>query len=1197
MPAIDGLGAPPDVLTCPDPQVLHIDLNASWIDVPRLESFLLKTNGFETVRFCHGDGAESPEDLPVLIRGVRKFCRVIELSSPFADFPLQCIQDLISSGLDTLFVSVRAGHTFDDLRLRLNTLRNLRNEHTCGKPQVQFIYEITAANSDALLHLAELAHEFQVENVILHPTPMASSSLSEELPDLLRVIRNDYPAISIDASTCEGVSQSPLSAHPRFTARAISGRERVFSCLENPWDSARVLPNGDVVTCAARKHLAIGNLASESMAGIWQNKRYQEFRELYQLGTDSVCRQCPRKLAHIPGLLRPVLRPEEGNSIEFVAGWHWSEGKVIWSKPHSRCLLGTGPETGSEGSGEKFAELEGLLPGGTDTSPNDLIVSHKGRTVAAYRNSSTGIQPFLLAFTFVESGACAHFEFRVTRPYRPKESGSADGRELGFALVSLRGVVPPDRRLPRWRCVALYLALAAGHRADLFVQRFLAPALRCFRDKHRLTLPRERRPWRPGISIIIPECGTPELLRRALASVIEATALLDEESESIVVVNGAPLKLYEDHRRAFPRVHWLHEKKTCGFSGAVEKGVQHAKFDWVYLLNSDMTLDAKALAEVARWRAPRVFAVSSQVFFADHERRREETGWTNFTSGKDGCIELFDAEPEDNSTVRGHLYAGGGNSLFRRKLLRKYLAHSQPYNPAYWEDVEWGVRAWRSGYEVLFCPTSHVVHVHRSTVSKLFSERELTRIWKRNQFLFSIRNSFQHPSVNGDPLPDRAAVRHLRAAFDPNTQREVAAIRQVGSLFRSLISNAVALAPKVDFSHVCQKYFLRPESRPDTRPAALVVSPFAVYPAAHGGARRIANLIEQLSVAFDVVLVTDEESAYTPEHIAAARGPISIHITGGRSDPARPAGDRRSRIRAHSHARLRDEMERLASVHKAALIQIEYIELAGLIGHSRHSAAYVLDLHDVLLSKGMQTEEDIYERALMAQHDAVLVCSHEDARLVSHERIAVVPNGFTPKPREYRPSRGTRMILFAGPFRYAPNFVGIRHFLEHVFPPLREAVPGLELTILGGKGSRSIAVNYSCFEQPAVTLVDSPVDPECWLERCALTINPLADVRGSSLKVIESIGFGRICVSTTDGARGFGELKAKSLITVPEVHDFYVPVRRLLLDEDLRLHLERPDHQLLSDLSWEDIGRRHRLLYQQWFGLGRERTQQQGVPS
>jgi hypothetical protein len=245
-------------------------------------------------------------------------------------------------------------------------------------------------------------------------------------------------------------------------------------------------------------------------------------------------------------------------------------------------------------------------------------------------------------------------------------------------------------------------------------------------------------------------------------------------------------------------------------------------------------------------------------------------------------------------------------------------------------------------------------------------------------------------------------------------------------------------------------------------------------------------------------------------------------------------------------------------------------------------------LHDVLLSgepsaAEASAKDDSDEKMLIGRHDAVLTCSPEDAALLKHDRVAVVPNGFA-KKGDYTPSRGSRKLLFPGPFRYQPNLAGIRQFLEHVYPTLIRDVPDVELNILGGDGSGTIAACYSCFEQRGVTVVDRAVDVEPWLAACALTINPLAEVRGSCVKVIESVGFGRVCLSTRSGARGFRELGIPSLVIVPEVGDFAEPLRRLLLDEDYRVKLEQPDNGALETRTWESAARAQLSAYRRWFG-------------
>lgn len=1161
--ANSGLIPSPDVLTCSSPRVLWIELNPASGDTRWLEPFIRHTKDLESVRFCHDGESEEPGSLLRLIRTAHDAGRQVELVSSLEGFPVTRMAELVDCGLDVLTVriSAREDGLWNTLRDRLAALCHRRRALASETPAVTFILDITEDTIAVLPSIVRAADEFAVEQITLNPDSPAGK-VHPITQGVLASIRAEYSGVHIDSSSCEDDPALPLNAWPRFTARPISGRERVFSCIESPWDSVRLLANGDVTTCALRRDEIIGNVRRQPIAEIWQSQALEDFRARYQFGTDPACRLCPHKRAYVPEGIRAAVNPQEGNTIELVEGWHWSEGKIIWSKPRSRCLVGLGPR--ADNPAERCLEMDGLLPGGAGAA-NILNVWHRGRKLGSFQNSSGTLQSFRLTLPFTQSSEFAQLEFTTSRVYRPRRSGSMDRRDLGFALVSLRTAVAPSQRLPWWSYLPLHLALDWGQRlARLFRRR---PGARC-------QLPA----WRPGITVIIPECGTPELLRLALSSAVAATARLNEETEMIVVVNGASLELYEPHQRDFPRVRWIHSHKPLGYGGAVAHGVQRARFDWVYLLNSDMTIAEDALTAVARWRMPHVFAISSQVFWADPKRRREETGWTNYSINESGEVELFDALPEDQSTVRGHLYAGGGNSLFRTTLLRRFLSRSHSYNPAYWEDVEWGVKAWRAGFEVLFCPESHVVHIHRATVSRLFSQTEVERIWQRNQLLFSLRNGFARS-------PSRELIRHLRSTLDAKTQRELSTVRLAASLFLSLWENAGAPAPDVDLARTCRKYYFHSPAPTGTRQTVLIVSPFAVYPPGHGGARRTASLIEQLSDSFDIVLLTDEESELRLECFARARGPASVHLTGGRPQSTLACG-RIARIHTHSHERLRVEMERLALAYQVALIQIEHVELAALISNSRNPAAHVIDLHDVLQSEGLPTEEDQFEQKLVAQYDAVLTCSPEDAGLLAHKRLAVVPNGFTRPPGSYTPSRGSRAILFAGPFRFEPNLSGIIAFLQQVYPVLLRDVPGVRLTILGGKGSRSVAALHACFGQPEITIVEDAVEMEPWLRQCAVTINPVPETRGSCVKVIESIGFGRVCVCTAPGARGFRDLRAHSLITVPEVRDFLTPLRQLLLDEDYRVALEHPHDPLLADVTWQNIGRQLLVKYQQWFGIG-----------
>jgi GT2 family glycosyltransferase len=133
--------------------------------------------------------------------------------------------------------------------------------------------------------------------------------------------------------------------------------------------------------------------------------------------------------------------------------------------------------------------------------------------------------------------------------------------------------------------------------------------------------------------------------------------------------------------------------------------MDEVRHDWTFLLNNDMTLHPFALSELMALRETDVFAVGSQIFQKNAEGRREETGLTDWYTDTTG-FHLYHAPILDDNEPFAHLCVSGGAGLFRTELLRRYVREARDYDPFYWEDVEWSVRAWRDGMLVLFCPRS-----------------------------------------------------------------------------------------------------------------------------------------------------------------------------------------------------------------------------------------------------------------------------------------------------------------------------------------------------------------------------------------------------------------------------------------------------------------------------------------------------------
>ncbi len=678
--------------------------------------------------------------------------------------------------------------------------------------------------------------------------------------------------------------------------------------------------------------------------------------------------------------------------------------------------------------------------------------------------------------------------------------------------------------------------------------------------------------WPSGIAVVIPERDAPDLLREALTRLREALRPVREPTQVIVAANGAPRDRYDTIARDFPEVEWEHSDIPLGFAGAVERGLARVRMGGTYLLNNDMTLAADAIAALLPLRSARVFAVSSQILQHDATGRREETGFTDWYVD-DGGLRLYHAPAPVG--VAPHLCASGGAALFRTALLARYLPGSRAYDPFYWEDVEWGLRAWRDGYDVLFCPQSQASHRHRATTARFYAPEELERIVERNRLLFDARHD-----ASGEGA---GTLMHRVCGLPYASQRELASLATAAGVFarrwHSRRSPQPLPPPRIGGdAHVTSSYSFRLRERRATAKQALFVAPFAVFPPRHGGARRVAELIRGLKRDVDVALAGDEATLYDARSFADFDGLRSVRLVQRRD----VHGDDRvrglaARASAHCHAALADAVRTALAEDEDATVVVQHAELVPLVRERTGTGRWILDLHDAFTRDDFQSdaEHDAFTRDV-ARYDAVTVCSPEDAALVAHPRVVTIANGANVRAGDYVPSGGAR-LLFVGPFRYAPNREGIARFLADAWPRVRAAVPGATLTILGGDESLALVRGDARFAQAGVEVLGHRDDVPRLLADCALAINPLTGIRGSAVKLVETLAAGRACVTTSDGARGFAGA-APGIVEVPGVGAMADAIVALLQDAARRHALERTDPARLDAFGWHHSVARLREL-------------------
>jgi len=140
-------------------------------------------------------------------------------------------------------------------------------------------------------------------------------------------------------------------------------------------------------------------------------------------------------------------------------------------------------------------------------------------------------------------------------------------------------------------------------------------------------------------------------------------------------------------------------------------------------------------------------------------------------------------------------------------------------------------------------------------------------------------------------------------------------------------------------------------------------------------------------------------------------------------------------------------------------------------------------------------------------------------------------------------------------------------------------VPNVTLRVLGGDGAPQRVAGDALFAQAGVEVLPHRDDVPEMLLSCALTVNPLRGIRGSAVKLIESLMAGRICISTAEGARGFADRRLDALAIVPDVQDMAEPIVRLLNDGATRHRREVPDREALAQFEWPQCAALQRDLW------------------
>ncbi len=707
------------------------------------------------------------------------------------------------------------------------------------------------------------------------------------------------------------------------------------------------------------------------------------------------------------------------------------------------------------------------------------------------------------------------------------------------------------------------------------------------------------RPSSRQASLIVLTWNKREILKEALDALIEAVCHDGGDHEIILVDNGSTDGTQDYVRTHYRNIRLIELKKNYQFSRANNIGVQCSSNEIVVLLNNDVIVQPGFLAPLLKgFEHPDVFAVTSQIFNYDATKTRLETGKT-FGMMMFGCMHVGHTQPTPVDEERKYVpvfYAHGGSSAYHRQKFLDLGGFSEIYHPAYVEDADLSYRAWKAGFRVLFCPTSRVVHKHRSTNATEMGNARIDYLIARNLFVLFWKNVTSTRLFLSHllKLPLRFLLDFGRGRFG----------------IMKAFSGALIKAPCVVWNRMVN----RPPSRLSDQEAIAAINHWFFYRHRYlsnghqpAGSRKIlvvskrlprlgidgswilVNLLEGLSVRNEITLLSFIETSEDQAHVDRLKRFCKEvrTITLYPYDQELKSAFLVSKLLAVIHACLTMRKEVLNELRDGNydLVQCEYLHTLNFIPDLRRYPS-LLTHHEVLslayerLFRLASTWRGkisgfikwrlvrVYEARLCRKVRSVVALSAVD-RDYLRQRLKVDRPGLAQSGvdvdffrSEANIHERPNSLIFVGFFKHPPNVQGMSYFLREIWPGLLEVIPEATVTIVGRFAPPHLLAHSN---KDQVVFLEKVKDLRPLLSSRAVFVAPIISGAGLRGKLLEAMAMSRAIVATRLCLEGYPFHHDQELMIADTSAEFLQYTVELLRDPCKRRRLGRNARAKVED--------------------------------
>jgi hypothetical protein len=247
----------------------------------------------------------------------------------------------------------------------------------------------------------------------------------------------------------------------------------------------------------------------------------------------------------------------------------------------------------------------------------------------------------------------------------------------------------------------------------------------------------------PFVSIIITNWNGCSDLVNCLVSVKG----LDYPAYEIIVVDNASTDGSQETVKArFPEVKLIENKENSGNAEGINIGIRKAmegKPDYVLILDNDVKVEKKILSELVKMAEtdPKIGIVGPKIYYFDSNK-------ISFAGGKldwlEGAVHIGDGRIDNGEydEKKDVIFITGCAILARKEVIKKIGLFNGDFF-AYYEDVDFCLRAKKAGYRIVYSPTAVMWHKVGATANRARSKISAFQLYlgTRNKII-SVKDNY-----------------------------------------------------------------------------------------------------------------------------------------------------------------------------------------------------------------------------------------------------------------------------------------------------------------------------------------------------------------------------------------------------------------------------------------------------------------------